>query len=343
MDTGSEPTANPANTTPQANTTTTPPTPPAPEPAPAPVPPAAPAPQPVATPQPAPVAQPKPPMDPAKKKKIVTGIIIGAVALVLVIVAIVVLLIVLKVDYSESYKTAKELKPSVYSVYQGYDCDRVVSYANSTYTSPSSYNGYADTCLESSIKVQDLTKKLGSTAGVKRNSEIRAQFEKFSEGVNATILDTETLEAKLAIYKAWHEFVYLSDDVRSSSTDATVQSAAAPLINSGVEALKTYGEGWLTKCLAYTKSYRDYNNLSYSDPKNSAARDAYQNAQTELKNYVASNEPDIKQIGGLNFDNNSKVYNEWSKLYDLISETYAENYNSGSGDCSEFLGVVYCD
>ena len=42
-------------------------------------------------------------------------------------------------------------------------------------------------------------------------------------------------------------------------------------------------------------------------------------------------------------DDTSRIYSEFGKLYDLISKTYAENYNFGSGDCSEILGEVYCD
>lgn len=286
---------------------------------------------------------PKQPMDSAKKKKIIMGVVIGAAAVVVAVAAVVVVSMLLKVDYGETYKVAKELKPEVVNVYRNTNCENVIDYAESTYTRPADYNEYADGCLAAGGEISELTKKLGETAGVKRNKEIKAQFDKFSEGVNTTLPDKSDLEKKLAIYKAWHEFQYLRDDIRASSADSEVQSAVAPLVNSGNDTLKTYGEGWMTSVLKLTQAYRNYDNMSYSDPNKSSARVAYQDAQTEHNNWTAANKPDIKQLGGLNFDNNTKMYNEWTKLYDMIRETYMENYNEGSGDCSEFLGEVYCD
>lgn len=286
---------------------------------------------------------PKQPMDPAKKKKIIRGVVIGVVAVVVVTVAAVVISALLRVDYSEAYKVAKELKPEVTAVYQNTSCQRVIEYVDSTYTKPADYNEYADNCLSAGSEVAELTKKLGETAGVKRNSEIKAQFDKFSEGVEGTLPDKEELEKTLAIYKAWHEYEYLRNSTRTDSVESEVRSVAAPLISSGNDTLKTYGEGWLENALKMTQAYHTYNNLPYGDANKSTARTAYQNAQTDYKNWVAANKPDIKQLGGLNFDNNTKMYNEWTKLYKLISETYEENYNEGSGDCSEFLGEVYCD
>lgn len=291
----------------------------------------------------APAKPPKQPMDPAEKKKIIRGVVIGAVAVVVVVVAAVVVSMLMRVDYSEAYKLAKELKPEVVEMYQNTSCTRVVEYVNSTYTKPADYNEYAEKCLAAGGEIDELTKKLGETAGVKRNKEIKAQFDKFSEGVSATLPDKDELEQKLAIYKAWHEFEYLRDDVKTSSPDSAVQAAAAPLINSGNETLKTYGEGWQASALAVTQAYREYDNLSYSDSNKSAARVKYQDLQADHNNWVATNQPDIKSLGGLNFDNNTKMYNEWTKLYNLIRDTYEQNYNSESGDCSELFGEVYCD
>lgn len=289
------------------------------------------------------VKPPKQPMDPAKKKKIVQGVVIGVVAVVLVTVGAIVTVMMLKVDYGEAYRVAKELKPEVVAVYQNTSCTRVVDYVSSTYTKPADYNEYADNCLSAGSEVDELLKKLGETAGVKRNKEIKEQYDKFSEGVNSVLPNREELEAKLNLYKAWHEFVYLVDDVKYSSPDSAIQAAAAPLINSGNATLKAYGEGWQESVLAVTQAYRDYDNLSYSDANKSAARVKYQDLQANHNNWVATNKPDIKQLGGLNFDNNTKMYNEWTKLYNLIRDTYAKNYNSGSGDCSELFGEVYCD
>ena len=64
---------------------------------------------------------------------------------------------------------------------------------------------------------------------------------------------------------------------------------------------------------------------------------------TEKKNYVTANKPDVKSLYPLNLNNTSKIYSEFNKLYDLIDETYEKNYTKDSGDCLEFLGEVICD
>ena len=356
MDNNPEPNS-PINPNPAAPTDTPAPTPVAPasepvaEPAPTPETPVQPTTpaipiEPTPAPQPAApvVSAPAQPVAPAKKNNgLIIGIIAGASALVVATIGIIIAVILLKVDYSEAYKVAKELKPEVSTVYQGISCMRTLDYVDSVYTSPSSYNDYADECYEAIVKVQDLTPKLGATAGVRKNSEIKAQFEKFSTGLNETLPSADGLKARFDIYKAWHEFKYIGDDIRTSSADSEVAAAVAPLINSGNAVLKAYGEGWQASVLALNQAYRTYDSLSYSDPNKSSARVAYQDAQASHKNWVAANKPNINQLGGLEFNKSSQMASEWNKLYDLISETYAENYNSGSGDCSEFLGAVYCD
>ena len=82
--------------------------------------------------------------------------------------------------------------------------------------------------------------------------------------------------------------------------------------------------------------------MSYSDSNKSAARATYQDAKTKYSTYVSEHKPDITSIAPLNFENTSKVYSAWKSLYEMIRKTYQENYKSGSGDCSEFLGEVYC-
>lgn len=285
----------------------------------------------------------KQPMDPVKKKRIIRGVVFGVAVIVVLTVGVVAVMVLTKVDYGEAYMVAKELKPEVSAVYQNTDCSRVIEYVDSTYLKPADYNKYTDNCLSAGSEIDGLLEKLGETAGVKRNKEIKAQFEKFSEGVNAVLPNREELEAKLGLYKAWHEYEYLRSDVEYTSPDSTVQATAAPLVNSGNATLKAYGEGWQASVLGVTQAYREYNNLSYSDPNKSSARVKYQDLLADHNNWVAENKPDIKQLGGLNFDNSAKMYSEWTKLYNLIRDAYKENYNRGSGDCSELFGEVYCD
>lgn len=288
------------------------------------------------------VKPPKVPMDPAKKKKILKIAAISGGAVVVGVIAIVVIAVVLRVDYSGTYKVAGELKPKMYSALNGSDCDNVIDRVNSTYTNVADYNAMVVACLNAYEDLPEMMKKLGETAGVKRNKEIKAQYDKINQGLSEATPDSSVLEQKLELYKAWHEFHYLYDDLDYAGTDAEIRKVAMPLINSGNETLKTFGEGFQEKFLEGAQAYRDYNNLSYSSAEKSAARTKFQDLKTAYSNWYAANKPDISELAELKFENNTKLYNEWTKLYDMIRKTYQENYNSGSGDCTEFMGEVVC-
>lgn len=290
-----------------------------------------------------PVKTQKQPMDPAVEKKIILGAIIGGATVVVGVIAIVVISLLTRVDYGETYRVAKELSPEITAFAQNTSCTRVLDYVDSQYTTVTTYNDYVSSCLSAGSEIDGLIEKLGATSGVKRNKEIKEVFDKFSEGVSQTLPNAEELEEKLAMYRAWHEYVYLEDDVRFSDTNAELQAVAAPLIDSGNEVLKTYGEGWLTSVLAVATAYREYDGLSYSDSNKTTARQKYQELQASHKTWMAENKPNIKTMAALNFENTSKLYDAWTKLYDLIRETYEENYDEESGDCVMLFGEVFCE
>lgn len=292
---------------------------------------------------PAATKPPKQPMDPAKKRKLVRSIMIVLSIILVVAVGSIAASILLKVDYGETYRAAKALKPEVEAVYQNTSCERAIEYVDNTYTKPIDYNKYVEQCLAASGDTSALTQKLGETAGVKRNQEIKDLFDHFSDAVNQSLPDKEELAQRLALYQAWHEYEYLRASLKTDRPDSAIQAAVAPLLNSNNATLKTYGENWQQSILAVTQAYRNYDNLSFSDPNKTSARITYQNLQTDHNNWVATNKPDITQIGGLDFDNNTELYRAWTKLYNLIKDTYEQNYNSDSGDCSELFGEVYCD
>ncbi len=284
--------------------------------------------------------QPKPPMDPAKKKKIILGVSLGVGGVVIALVAVVVASILLKVDYGESYRVAKDLKTKVADINDNYDCERVVDYVNSAYASDTTYAEYVSSCLSMADGVEELVTQLGQTPGIKRDKDLKAQFERFEEAIDSVLPDEAELEQRLKVYETWHKFTVAIDDLSaSSSSDAEIQNAAKILTSSGNEVLATYGAGWLEKTQAYIQAYREY----YNTPGYSAAlTTAKNNAQTEQKNWIAANKPDIAEVGGLSFENTSKMYAEFTKLYDMIVELYEQNYDEASGDCTTFLDEVYC-
>lgn len=298
-------------------------------------------------PQTAPVApvapQPKQPMDPATKKKIILGCVIGAAVFVAIIVACVVIAIVSHIDYGETYRQAKDLKEDISDLYTSYDCERVVSNVNSDWTSDSSYNKYIEACKESTDGIDDKIAELEKTAGIRKDSDLSAAFDKFKKEYMAIVPDSTSLSTDLDLYKTWHSYVVAIDNLSAStSTDAEITSAANILINSGNDVFKTYGEGWLEKTLGYIRAYRAYQNSNYSDSNRSELRDEYYAQQTSQREWVSANKPDIATLIPLNFSDTTKMYNAYRDFYNLLVDTYEENYNSGSGDCSELRGVVYC-
>ena len=289
---------------------------------------------------------PRQPMDPVKKKKLILGFSIGGAILVLGIAAAIIVPVLLRVDYAPAYNIAKELKPKIYDIYHSYDCEYVVDYVDSTYTNIKDYTEYIDGCKSVyDSGVDELISELENTAAAKQNSDISNQFAKFKSEYSALSSgNNEELANKLDLWQAQHNYLYSVDGLNyGSSSDAEFTTAANYLINSGNDTLKTYGEGWLEHALAIAAAYRAWSNASCINGNKSQLYDEYNNKRSEFADWRAANKPDINTIAPLNFSDTSKMYNEFTKLYDLISTTYQKNYNSGSGDCTEAFGEVYCE
>lgn len=286
---------------------------------------------------------PKQPMDPAKKKKIILAVVLSLLAVVLVVVAVIVIIILTKVDYGETYRTAKEARPLVEDFAEGGSCSDVTGSVTSTYVTIEEYSKYVEGCRTWGDGVMDAVNKIGNTSAIKKDSEIKEQYDKFRSGVESVLPNEDELSQKLAMNEAWHKFEYLLDDLSADSTDAELQAAANALINSGNDILKTYGEGWLEKTLDYAHKYQAYWNASYNDPNKSALREASEAARVEQRTWVNANKPDIKTLADIDLTNVAKVETEFDKLYRMIVKRYEENYDSESGDCLEFLGEVTCN
>lgn len=288
----------------------------------------------------------KKPMDPAKKRKIILGIGLGVGGVVVLIVGVVVALTMLKVDYGESYRIARSLKPEVYDLAYDTNCANVLNFVKSEYTDLTKYDSYVEACKILGDGIDDEVRKLGDSAGVKRNSEINTQYKKFQEILDKAVPDKTVLEEKLALYQAWHKFEVLKGELQASkSSDAEIRSTAQVLIGSGNSVLKEYGEGWLEKSLAFAQATRAYDAVSYNDgiEQKSALLKEMNQKRNEQSTWAKEHEPDIIEVVGLEFDSMIKVYDEFEKLYDMIADEYERNYISGSGDCSELFGEVYCD
>ena len=288
---------------------------------------------------------PKQPMDPVKKKKLILGLSIGSGVLVLGIAAAIILPMILRVDYSETYKTAKELKPIISEIYTDDNCYYVQSYANSDYVSASDYDKYITGCKEAYTKATSLVDQLGETAGIKKDSELENLYNKFRAAYSKEDkYSAEEIDQKLALYKTWHDWEIAVDKVDSwDETDADLTAAANVLINSDNDTLKSYGEGWLEKRKAAANAYRTWYNAKYSDKNYQSYLTAKNDAQTAHNNFVKENKPNIEELAGQIETSFSETDSEFDKLYDSIVKRYEEHYNFGSGDCFEFAGEVSCD
>lgn len=287
-------------------------------------------------------ATPKQPMNPATKKKIILGCSIGAGALVALMVACIVIAVVTHVDYGETYRQAKSLREDIGELYSSYDCERVVTNAGYDWVSDNTYNKYIEACKSLTAGLDDKIAELEQTSGVRKDSDLSAAFEKFKKEYTAAVPSTDELAASLELYKTWHSYIVAIDGLSTSSTDSALRSAANILIDSGNATLKTYGETWLEKTTDYIHAYRDYQNASYSDSNYQELRDTYRTKQTEQRDWVAENQPDLSELAPLNLTNTSKIYNTYRDFYNLVVDAYEENYDSDSGDCTELRTGVYC-
>ena len=93
----------------------------------------------------------------------------------------------------------------------------------------------------------------------------------------------------------------------------------------------------------YVRAYRDYQNSSYSDSNRSTLRDTMYAKQKAQATWVSENEPDITELVPLDFSDMTKMNNAYRDFYNLLVDTYEQNYNRDSGDCTElYSGDVYC-
>jgi len=282
------------------------------------------------------------PLDPKAKKKIILWTCIGGGIFVALSVIAIIFSLVFRIDYGESYRKAREVDEDLSDLVSNTSaCSRVASYANSTWTNEKTYNDYVSKCLDSLDHDDSEIVELGKTSGVKRNEDIKAQYNKFKKAYDQAFPGRANAEAALKIYKAWHTFVIKSNTAISAiKDDDAYRKAADVLKESDNSTLIEYADGWLERGLVYSKAYREY---TEGDNKGtSATRTAMNEARTDFRSYINQNEPDIEDLAEFEPGDTTDVYSTFKKLYNMISDAYEENYD-GKGDCVELLDSVYCD
>ena len=252
---------------------------------------------------------------------------------------------VAKTNYSETYRMAKKIRVEVQRLKNDASCENVEVYVSSAITKAKDYAEYLEKCKVVGQEVSGMLDILGKTAGVTQDAALKAQFVKFKKVFKKiTERDNEKLARNLKLYRVWHDFVLSSDKVSGlDQADADLVAAAEPLIKSGDEKLKNYGETWAVKRMAAAKANREYHaNVLNADLKDKLLADKVQK-EKEYNTWVSAYKPSMKEVAPLETIDTLSLYNEYEKFYKLVKETYQKNYNQESRDCWALGDQVVCE
>lgn len=283
-----------------------------------------------------PIMAPTPATTPPKKKSpLVLGLIIGACVIVAIVAGVVVFSLTHTVDYEEAYQLARDVKSQVGQVAYETDCANVINFAKSRNPEVAKYNSYVQGCAaieEKIAQLQTAADKLGTSSGIKNDSELRTAYGEFQESLNAAAPDIESLKEQLKLYQTWHEFVISDDKLLIAKADeATIKAVAQPLLDSDNTTLRQYGEGWLEKTLAYAKAAWAYND-SFNSTNSNATRRALEQEATSKKSeraeWIKTNEPDILELGGLDLGKLQALRSQFDKIYEVIKTKYMDSDDS---------------
>lgn len=285
----------------------------------------------------------RPTLSPKAKQRILLFSGIGVGGILLIIMLTVLISSITRIDYGEAYRIAKDLHTHVRELYDDTKCHNVMAYVDSTSTSEKTYASYLETCREFITDDNQLVDKLGQTAAIRRNSELQEKYTIFREAYLKAIPDNSEFEKSLKIYETMHNFYLATAGLNAESSAKQISAAADVLKNSSSAELQEFGAEWEKYYNAYAAAYKAYQD----DPEANKDSDLYTamtKARTEYQDWLDDAASDLNKLADLSLSDTSTMYRAFRNLNDLIRDTYAENYNYGSGDCSENVstGKVYC-
>lgn len=245
--------------------------------------------------------------------------------------------------YGESYRLAKKVQSGLSDVSASMSCGYVEKYANNTTIDEQGYEEYITECSAGDNSTLDIVRELSESDGVRKNAEIKAQFERFDEVFQGTIPNSGELSQRLEMYRVWHRYeLALKKLLVGQSTDDEIRTVANVLIYSESKILRDYGEGWLAVTLPYAQAARDYENASWSDSNKNKLKQELAMQRTAQSDYVKQNKPDLTVVASLRFGDITGANKEFAILYNMIKEEYEQHYDEDSGDCSVLLDTVVC-
>ena len=274
----------------------------------------------------------------------VVAVLLTTLAIGVIVAIIMIVLNSMRVDYSGSYKIAKEIKGKVQEMRADENCKKVVSNADLDYVKMETYMGYVEACGNLTTDIAALNENLGKTEGVKRNGNVANAYNDYVASFVKVREGDEVLAQNLGYYKAWHEWVLAQEKLEGwDGSDTDLSNAVKSLTESGNAELKAYGQSWVNKKMKANKAYRDFHYSDILASNRSELLSKMNTAQKEFAEWEAKNAIDIKTIVGIARADTAKVYTDFDLMYSLIKENYEKNYNHGSNDCLETLTDVVCD
>ncbi len=282
-------------------------------------------------------------VNPVVKRWLLSGIVLVVAALGLGLLIKFGIDSILASAYGETYRAAKEIKPTIERAHNSSACEYAVQYAKSAYVDRKTYDDYIDTCR--SLTQENATAaidQLGNTPMLRWNPEIAREYQAFKEAYVVTFPENTNFEPALKLYQTWHNYVLATDLLTVESEDVAFQEAADILRTSGNTTLAQYGEIWLEKELDYVHAYRTYQDASYTDPNKDALRQNYETLRADLQAWVADHRPDVLELEKISIPNTDTMYESFTKMYDLIKTGYEQHYDRKSGDCNDSGRQVYC-
>ena len=254
-----------------------------------------------------------------------------------------------KTDYSGTYLAAKELRNEMQKLRSDANCDKVVEYVNNEYTANDTFSGYIEACKVIAEGISDsVVTKVGDTAGVLRDEEIRRRYETLKTAIAAAKEGNRDVDETLDKYMVWHEWIKAeasgNTTYSESWPDADLKKATEILTKSEVKEFKEYAEKWyiLKKAAAdAANAYFHHGNNTGEDLN--ALNEERQKKQKEFDTWKKENEPKISELYPLELVDTAKLYAKFEEFYSYIRETYQNNYNPTVGGCKEHAVSVTCE
>ena len=274
----------------------------------------------------------------------VAAVLLTTVAIGVIVAIIMIVLNSMRVDYSGSYKIAKEIKGKIQEMRADENCKKVVSNADLDYVKMETYMNYVEGCNNLTADIATLNENLGKTEGVRRNGNVANAYNDYVASFAKVREGDEVLAQNLGYYRAWHEWVLAQEKLEGwDGSDTDLSNAVKSLTESGNAELKAYGQSWINKKMKANKAYRDFHYSDILASNRSELLSKMNTAQKEFAEWEAKNAIDIKTVVGIARADTAKVYTDFDLMYSLIKENYEKNYNHGSNDCLETLTDVVCD